>query len=387
MKIMKGDSKKKEAENSAFLNEVTTMKNLSHSNIVNLVDYSNKAEAVRPDGSRLKLRYINLEYCEGGELFDFIAEAGRFTEEQARYYFHQLIDALEYMHKKGYKHRDIKPENILLDGKYNLKLADFGFTTQEDVSYTRKGTFGYMAPEVLAYEPYKGEEADLFAAAVILFILITQHPPFIRADPTDRYYKKVCDQQWDKFWDVHSDMEISDSFIDLFSKMISLDPKDRLTLNEIKEHEWYNGPVPTSEQILAEFTKKHKVVKRKLKERENKAPKKKTPAKNAAPVEEKKRKIPIKYTKFYKIADADELIAAVVDCSKHNKIAYHKSKEFFRVELKIQESESETAILVNVLKKPENEMRCLEFVMVSGDRSTFESIFTKFKHFCIDRFD
>lgn len=165
MKIMKGDSKKtKEEEILAFMNEVEVMKTLDHPNILKLFEYSKKAEAIRTDGTKIKLKYMTLEYAEGGELFDFIAESGRFTEKQARFYFHQLIDAIEYMHKNGYKHRDIKPENILLDGKFNLKLADFGFATTDDVSYNRKGTFGYMAPEVLAHEPYRGEDADIFAA-------------------------------------------------------------------------------------------------------------------------------------------------------------------------------------------------------------------------------
>ena len=362
------------------MNEVEAMKEMDHPNILRLIDYKTKAEAIRVDDTKLKLKYITLEYAEGGELFDYIAETGRFSEDQARYFFKQLISALEYMHKNGYKHRDIKPENILLDKNFNLKLADFGFATKEDVSYTRKGTYGYMAPEVLAGEPYKGEEADLFAAAVILFILVTQHPPFIRAEGTDRYYKAIAGGEWDKFWDVHSDLPLSKNFINFISKMVNLDPKDRMSLEEIKCHKWFKGDVPSSEEIIQNFSKRKRILKKKSKG-------KVTQNKTKESKKEVKSKTPPKYTKFYEVDDAENLIDFVVECATKNKINYKKSKEFFRVELKNTDDDSEAHILVNVLKKPESTMRCLEFIKLSGHKASFESLFTKFKKFCNKRID
>ena len=384
MKIMKSDSKKsKENEESVFLNEVRVMKELSHPNILKLVDYKSKAEAKRADGSKLKLKYMTLELAEGGELFDYIAETGRFSEDQARYFFKQIISALEYLHGQGYKHRDIKPENVLLDKEFNIKIADFGFVTSEEVSHSRKGTYGYMAPEVLAGDSYRGEEADLFAAAVILFILVTQHPPFIRAEEGDRFYKAIAAGKWSQFWDVHSDLPLSKSFIDFFSRMVNLDPQDRLTLEEIKSHKWFKGPVPTKSDILADFSKRQKVLKKKLKGKENKSPEKQKA--------NKKKKLPTKYTKFYNVEDAEELIDLVVEFAEEQKIDFEKSKEFFRVEMSHQSEDSKVNFLVNVLKKPENHKRCLEFVQTNsastGETDLFESIFKKFKSFCDKRLE
>jgi serine/threonine protein kinase len=385
MKIMKSDSKKsKEQEDNVFMNEVEVMKDLDHPHLLKLIDYNTKAEALRPDGTKLKLKYLTLEYAEAGELFDYIAETGVFPESHARYFYHQLISALEHMHSKGYKHRDLKPENILFDKDFNLKLADFGFATTEDISDSRKGTYGYMAPEVIANNAYRGEEADLFASAVLLFILVTQHPPFIRAEEDDRYYSKVFKGQWNKFWDVHSDMDISENFIDLFTKMVSIDPKDRLTLEQVKAHPWFNGPLPTPEEIKEDFLKRQKVLKnvlkRKGKENEN--------TENAQkPKPAKKKKIPMKYTKFYEVEDADLMVDTVVKCAQHLGIKYDKSKEYFRVELKAQKDKSEVHMLVNILKKPENNMRCLEFVKISGDLADFESVFKKFRSYCGRKFE
>ena len=89
----------------------------------------------------------------------------------------------------------MKPENILLDKNYDVKIVDFGFACPlegRDGSGTNQsqiGTVAYLAPEVLARQPYQGEVVDLFALAVILFILYSGHPPFSVANEDDGYFK------------------------------------------------------------------------------------------------------------------------------------------------------------------------------------------------------
>lgn len=131
-----------------YYSEVSALKHLSHPNVVTLLDYSENSTAVREDRSKVSVIYLALEYIKNGEIFEYIAETGKFSEPTARYFFNQLLDALEYIHQSGWAHRDIKPENLLLDDEFNLKLADFGFATKEITSMSKKGTFGYMAPEI-----------------------------------------------------------------------------------------------------------------------------------------------------------------------------------------------------------------------------------------------
>ncbi|XP_075640252.1 dol-P-Man:Man(5)GlcNAc(2)-PP-Dol alpha-1,3-mannosyltransferase-like [Castanea sativa] len=77
--------------------------------------------------NRMKI-YIVMEFVTGGELFDKIASKGRLKEDEARKYFQQLINAVDYCHSRGVFHRDLKPENLLLDANAVLKVSDFGLS-------------------------------------------------------------------------------------------------------------------------------------------------------------------------------------------------------------------------------------------------------------------
>lgn len=153
--------------------------------------------------------YIALELATGGELFDFISNSGRFEEPVARYYFKQLLEGLYYCHNQSICHRDLKPENLLLDGEYNLKIADFGFAAptmgRDGSGYleTKLGTLNYMAPEIHLKQPYQGKSVDIFAAGCILFIMVAQHPPFTTATPQDPFYRCLAANRADIFWRTH----------------------------------------------------------------------------------------------------------------------------------------------------------------------------------------
>ena len=117
------------ANEKAIKNEVGIMKNLKHPNLVNLIEFMEKEEYFKTNGSSFHVMSVVLELATGGELFEYVANTGRFSEAVSRTYFHQMIDALDYLHRNNIAHRDMKPENLLFDGEFNLKIADFGFST------------------------------------------------------------------------------------------------------------------------------------------------------------------------------------------------------------------------------------------------------------------
>ena len=187
---------------------------------------------------------------------------------------------LHYIHSQGFSHRDLKPENILLDKNYDIKIVDFGFACplegRDGSGFNRSviGTPGYMAPEILDKTPYQGQVVDLFACGVILFIMLTQHPPFAMANSDDMYYKLLATQRSDLFWKAHSQRKVAgfftDEFKDLITCMLQLHPHQRLCMADIIGHPWMQGDVSTREEVIAEFQKRHEVNKARATEEEDK---------------------------------------------------------------------------------------------------------------------
>lgn len=161
--------------------EMTIASHLKHPNIiehyaVGMGPYDKNIPGKKPEDTL----FILMEYAPNGELFDMISNTGKYSEPTARFFFKQLLNAIAYMHNTvGVCHRDLKPENILIDENYNLKIADFGFSIPiigakgNGKLHSYKGTLGYMPPEQHAKKAYSGKQADLFALAIVLFMMIT----------------------------------------------------------------------------------------------------------------------------------------------------------------------------------------------------------------------
>jgi len=239
--------------NELVCNEINIMNSITHPYIVNLLNYSLSDSLIKPNGDSKEVYYLSLELAPGGELFDFLAETGEFSEEMTRYYFRQLLDAFAYLNENGISHRDLKPENIMFDQDYNIKITDFGFSSSKPLNFSKKGTLNYMAPEVLEGCAYTGHYADLFSLAIIAFLILSKHPPFLRAQTSDQYYRLLLGNRDDLFWTIHSKNKpegfYSESFKDLMNWMFSYNPMQRPSISEIMAHEWYNGPVPTQDEV------------------------------------------------------------------------------------------------------------------------------------------
>lgn len=245
-------------------NEASVLKAVEHPNIVKLLDFREEVIYTASPTYKRKVAYIAMEAAENGDLIKLITSHGRIWEEAARYYFNQLVDTLEHIHFSGYWHLDIKPDNILFDSDYNLKLCDFGFSSDRKIHCTRKGTLNYAAPEIFSQEKYCGPVTDIFSAGIILFIMVTGHPPFCKPDVSDMRYKHIYNNNIERFWELvctKKDGTIksySDDFKDLVNSMLSPYPHARPSLAEVRTHPWMQGATLSPKGIKTYFDKMSK---------------------------------------------------------------------------------------------------------------------------------
>jgi len=262
-------------ENAKYQGLITTeanaMAKIEHPNILRLVDHSTRSLMLKQGGKNVPVAYLVFELMTNGELIGYIQLTGRLSESIARFYFRQLIEAVEYLHLQGFAHRDIKAENMLLDESFQLKLSDFGFAAPirgKDNSghlHTYKGTYRYMAPEIHALCPYSGEKVDIFACGVLLFIMVVGVSPFISAKVEDKNYIDLHRQKesfWDKVIKLNKNLELSEEFKDLFQWLVHFEPENRPSIAEIKNHSWSNSNfTATPNEVFEEFNKRKGIIK------------------------------------------------------------------------------------------------------------------------------
>ncbi|XP_061951014.1 CBL-interacting serine/threonine-protein kinase 21-like isoform X3 [Populus nigra] len=249
IKIM--DKKKVMQSHLKDQREIRAMKLLHHPGIVRIHEVI---------GTKTKI-YMVMEYVSGGQLADKLSYAKKLRESEARRIFHQLMDAVDSCHNRGVYHRDLKPENLLLDGKGNLKVSDFGLSALQKTASLLTTTCGspfYIAPELIANKGYEGAAADVWSCGVILFELLSGYLPFDERNLIMLYKKVLSIQGLIISPMCESNQSIDDSacvkisaadytcpqwFTEsqkkLISRILDPNPRKRITLPEILEDEWF----------------------------------------------------------------------------------------------------------------------------------------------------
>lgn len=203
--------------------------------------------------------YFVLDLCKGGELLGVLKRMTSFDEECTRFYGGQILDTIDYMHKRGVIHRDLKPENVLLDHQMYVKITDFGTAKilkgqrrpdpnssgmppldsneipEEERASSFVGTAEYVSPELLT-DKNACKASDLWAFGCIIFQLLAGRPPFKAGNEYQTFQKIVA-----------LDYEFPPGFPavarDLVERLLVLDPARRLPIEHIKNHPFFEGTV------------------------------------------------------------------------------------------------------------------------------------------------
>jgi serine/threonine kinase 38 len=210
--------------------------------------------------------YMVMDYLPGGDLMTHLIRKDTFSEDEARFYVAELVEAVDYIHTElHYIHRDLKPDNIVLDSEGHIHLLDFGLckhtpsTAKEADSAVPSegapragepkhpsrahlqsvvGTPDYRGPEVYGQEPY-GKECDWWSVGCILFEMLCGGPPF-SDDDHDARVTEARVQRWWEHYRIPDDVVVSPDAEDLLRKLIC-DPKDRLGADQIRVHPFFQG--------------------------------------------------------------------------------------------------------------------------------------------------
>jgi serine/threonine protein kinase len=246
-------------------NEIEVMKRVKHPHCISLCSVYESANHV----------YIVMELARGGELLDRIINKEQYTESEAAKCFIQIVSAIQYLHSQGIVHRDLKPENILYTETSKdsaIKLADYGLSrcfNADDLNMGRIrmmsecGSSNFVAPEVMSGWGYD-KSCDIWSAGVVLYILLCGFLPFDAAEPGSL---PVITQEVDfpkPYWD-----HMSDASKDLVRRVLVIDPKARITTEEMLQHSWTEMyrqgtlphlPMPQMQQRLKDHVVTRKLV-------------------------------------------------------------------------------------------------------------------------------
>ncbi|KAJ3312290.1 calcium calmodulin-dependent protein kinase type 1G, partial [Blyttiomyces sp. JEL0837] len=247
------DKKNMKGKESSVKSEIAVLQKLHHPNIIGLKDvFENK-----------KNLYLVTDLATGGELFDQIVAKGSYTEKDAAVIVKQLLNAVAYMHKEDVVHRDLKPENLLLLNKTAdspIMITDFGLAKEAHLDYMLKtacGTPAYIAPEVLRQSGH-GKPVDVWGMGVITYVLLCGYTPFY-GESQHELFEAIIHGEYEfeeEFWS-----QVSEDAKDFIRKMLTLDPRERPTAEEVLKHKWLET---TANADLLETIKKN-LAKQRLK--------------------------------------------------------------------------------------------------------------------------
>mgnify|MGYP003576113764 CR=1 FL=1 len=233
-----------------------------HPNLLKQVNYFPNVEYTKKDGTTKRVYALVSEFAEEGDLYDYLETHGPLSEGTSRYYFEQLINAIEYLHNRGIAHMNLRLENLLLTHDLVLKLADFSFTNFVNNNGSLLSTelfpskaLDFSAPEFVQKQHTNYFINDLFACGIILFTLVVGYPPFSIASLKDFHYKLIINQQFNAFWKQHEQRRrktFSNEFKELINSMLAFQSTERLTIAEIKSHPWYLNTKPSFHDIKEE---------------------------------------------------------------------------------------------------------------------------------------
>ena len=173
-------------------------------------------------------------------LFDCLT-LGRFQERHAKLIFKKILNGIQAIHNANICHRDINPGTIIFNDNYIPKIYSFDFSClNADNLLDIGGQEKFSPPELFAGQAYNGFKYDIFSLGQLLFFLVTGRLGFHSSGVDDTNYIRIRNHQYDVYWHLSlpQNLNLSDSFKNLFVRMVAFNPNERPTIGQILNDVW-----------------------------------------------------------------------------------------------------------------------------------------------------
>uniref|UniRef100_A0A8C7I426 Serine/threonine-protein kinase PLK n=1 Tax=Oncorhynchus kisutch TaxID=8019 RepID=A0A8C7I426_ONCKI len=225
VKVIPQSRVSKPHQRDKITNEIELHKTLHHKHVVKFSHHFEDQDNI----------YIFLELCSRKSLAHIWKARHTLTDPEVRYYLRQIISGLKYLHNRGILHRDLKLGNFFVNENMELRLGDFGLAAKLETVEQRKkticGTPNYLAPEVLNRQGH-GTESDVWSLGCVMYTLMCGNPPFETLDLKETY-KCIKEVKY------NLPSTLSPAAQKLISGILQKDPSDRLTLDQILNHQFF----------------------------------------------------------------------------------------------------------------------------------------------------
>ncbi|XP_041973714.1 serine/threonine-protein kinase polo [Aricia agestis] len=219
----------KSSQKEKMAQEISIHRSLQHAHVVGFHGFFEDSLNI----------YIILELCKRRSMMELHKRRKAITEPETRFYMHQILLGVQYLHRKRIIHRDLKLGNLFLDDDLHVKIGDFGLATKLEVEGEKKktlcGTPNYIAPEILTKKGHSFE-VDVWSLGCIMYTLLIGKPPFETSTLRDTYKRiKQCEYR------------IPSSLRKPAASMIVLqlqsDPSLRPSVDKLLQHEFFTSGI------------------------------------------------------------------------------------------------------------------------------------------------
>lgn len=234
----------KKFDKAEIKTEMAKMKIFQEAKILTMLDHPNVARMLEVFENKGNI-FCVMEFAKEGDILDLIKAKGPLSEDIARFIVIQVAHGLKHCHSRNILHRDIKLDNVLLSENFISKICDFGISKivkKGEIMHEDCGTPAYTAPEVVGGNGYSGFKADVWSLGIMLFVMVSGKVPFKdKSKSLDVLHALIKKGEYT----FPTNVALSEPLKDLITKMLLVNPEDRITVEGIIDHPWFQNPMIT----------------------------------------------------------------------------------------------------------------------------------------------